>query len=463
MYSPGRFLGVLLLCSLWGVAVAAPPAVHEYRLENGLQVLVREDHRAPVVVSQVWYKVGSSYEDGGTTGISHVLEHMMFKGTPQYPDGTFSRRIAEQGGEENAFTSRDYTAYFQTLERSHLETSFRLEADRMQHLVLSDEAFARELRVVQEERRLRTVDQPQALLSEHFHAVAFLHNPYRFPVIGWMSDLEALTIDRVRAWYQRWYAPNNAIVVVVGDVEPDEVRVLAEKHFGAVPKRSIIPPPERSEPPQYGARRVTVQVPAKVPAILLGYQVPVLKTATDASEAYALEVLAGLLAGGDSARLVRELIRGSQVAAAVDASYDLYARLPSHFLLDGIPAQGTPLAALEDALHEQIARLQEAPVASSELERVKARVVAENIYKKDSMFTQAMELGILQSVGLGWQHAEVYVERVRAVTAEQVQQVARKYLIEESLTTAILEPLPVQDAQQQAPETVPARIHHRTP
>jgi zinc protease len=203
----------------------------------------------------------------------------MFKGTPQHPAGTFSRLVAEHGGQENAFTSQDYTAYFQRLERSQLALSFALEAERMQHLLLAEEAFATELQVVQEERRLRTTDQPQALTQEYFNAVAFLHNPYRQPVIGWMSDLEALTVDQVRAWYQRWYVPNNAVVVVVGDVKPEAVRALAEEHFGPIPARHITPLPPCHQPPQNGIRRVTVRAPAEVPALLLGYQVPVLKTA----------------------------------------------------------------------------------------------------------------------------------------------------------------------------------------
>jgi zinc protease len=449
-----KLLLVLSLLCL-GTGAAADPAVHEYRLDNGLRLFVKEDHRAPVVVSQVWYKVGSSYEHDGITGISHVLEHMMFKGTTQYPPGEFSRLIARHGGQENAFTSRDYTAYFERLEQSQLAISFALEADRMQHLLLSEEAFVTEIQVVQEERRLRTVDQPQALTHERFNAVAFLHHPYRQPVIGWMSDLESLTVDTVREWYQRWYAPNNAIVVVVGDVKPEAVRALATEHFGPVPARHITPPPPRREPPHNGMRRVTVRVPAEVPYVVLGYKVPVLKTAADPAEAYALEVLSGLLAGGESTRLPRELVRSSQVAASATTSYDLYARLDSLFVVAGIPAQGHTSAELERALLEQLWRLRAAPVSAEELERIKAQVVASSVYKKDSMFSQAMEIGSLESVGLGWRHAEAYVERVRAVTAEQVQQAARKYLVAERLTAAVLQPLPVEEWHQQSPEAAP--------
>lgn len=456
------FLLILTLVSL-GTIAAADPAVHAYRLDNGLQLLVKEDHRAPVVVSQVWYKVGSSYEHGGITGISHVLEHLMFKGTPQHPAGTFARLVAEHGGQQNAFTSQDYTAYFERLEQSQLALSFALEADRMQHLLLSEEAFATEIQVVQEERRLRTADQPRALTQEYFNAVALLHNPYRQPVIGWMSDLASLTVDQVRAWYRRWYVPNNAIVVVVGDVQPEAVRALAEAHFGPVLARDLTPLPPRHEPPQHGLRRVTVRAPAEVPAVMLGYQVPVLKTAEDPTEAYALEVLASVLASGNSARLPRELVRGSRVAASATAAYDLYARLDSLFVVEGIPGQGHSIESLEQALREQLGHLRATPVTAAELERVKTQIIAENMYKKDSMFAQAMELGILESVGLGWQQAETYVERVRAVTPVQVQQVAQKYLVDERLTIAVLEPLPLEERRTRLPEATLTPHHEMLP
>ena len=229
--------------------------VHEYVLDNGLKLMVKEEHRAPVVVSQVWYKVGASYEHDGITGISHVLEHMMFKGTDTHPPGEFSRIIAANGGRENAFTSADYTAYFQQLERSRLRISFELEADRMHHLVLTVEAFAKEIRVVMEERRLRTEDKPTALTHERAMSVAFQTSSYRHPTIGWMADLEALTVEDLRAWYEAWYAPNNAIVVVVGDVDAKAVRELADKYFGPLPPGKPVLPVLRPEVAQDGMKR----------------------------------------------------------------------------------------------------------------------------------------------------------------------------------------------------------------
>ncbi len=431
---------VLLLCSQ---LLLARGAVHEYQLDNGMKLIVKEDHRAPVVVSQVWYRVGASYEHDGITGISHVLEHMMFKGTKNHDAGEFSRIIAENGGRENAFTSRDYTAYFQRLEKGRLPVSFELEADRMRNLQLDEAEFAKERKVVMEERRLRTEDKPTSLTYEQFQAAAFTSSSYRNPTIGWMDDLENLQLDDLQAWYERWYAPNNAVLVVVGDVQPDAVFDLARQHFGPLKPEQIRAPKPRIEPPQPGQRRVTVSVPAEVPYLLMGFKVPVLGTTEDAHEVYALEVLSGILDGGDSARLTRELVRGSQIASSAGAGYDLYDRQASLFLIDGTPANGQSIEAVEQALHEQIRRLQEEPVEAGELERVKAQVVASDVFEQDSIYYQAMQIGRLESVGLDWSLMDEYVQRINAVTAKQVQAVARKYLVAQQQTVAVLDPLPL--------------------
>jgi zinc protease len=414
--------------------------VHEFVLDNGMKVIVRENHRAPVVVSQIWYRVGSSYEHGGITGISHVLEHMMFKGTQRHGQGEFSRLIAELGGRQNAFTGRDFTAYFQTLERSHLETALRLEADRMRNLLLDEEAFAREIQVVMEERRLRTDDNPIAYAHEQFMAAAFVANPYQNPIIGWMDDLENLTVADLRTWYDRYYRPNNAILVVAGDVRADEVLQLAQRHFGPIPAHLVPADKPRREPPREGERRIEVKRPAQLPWLAMGYQVPVLRTSEAHWEPYALEVLAGILSGGDSARLNRELVRGRQLAASASAGYDLSARHDSLLTLRAVPAQGQDIASLETALREQIRRLQEAPVTAEELARVKAQVAASKVYELDSLFYQAMQIGILETVGLDWREGERYLERIQAVSAEQIMQVARTYLHDDALTVAILVP-----------------------
>ena len=441
---------LLLVALLWPALALAQ--VHEFRLDNGLKILVKEDHRAPVVVAQIWYKVGSSYEHLGITGISHVLEHMMFKGTAKHPAGEFSRIIAENGGRENAFTGRDYTAYFQQLEKSRLPVSFELEADRMRNLTLPPEEFKKEVAVVMEERRMRTEDKPTALTYEQFNAAAFVSSPYHNPVIGWMADLKSLTVADLRDWYARWYAPDNATLVVVGDVDPQAVLELARRYYGPLQPSKVAPPKPRTEIEQKGPRRITVRAPARLPYLIMGWQAPVLNTVEDEREAYALEVLAGVLAGGDSARLPKELVRGSQIAADADAGYDLYARQQSLFLLDGTPAEGHSVAELRKALLDQVERLKREPVSVAELERIKAQVVAGKIYEQDSVFYQAMQLGMLETVGLGWRKLDEYPDRIRAVTPQQVQAVARKYLIADHRTEAVLEPLPLG-------QTAPAARH----
>jgi zinc protease len=432
-------------------SLLAAGAVHEYTLANGLKLIVKEDHRAPVVVSQVWYKVGASYEHDGITGLSHMLEHMMFQGTKNHAPGAFSRIVAENGGEENAFTSQDYTAYYQRLEKDRLPVSFELESDRMRNLLLQQQEYDKERKVVMEERRLRTEDQPISLTYEQFAAAAFTTSSYRNPTIGWMNDLENMRLGDLQGWYERWYAPNNAVVVVVGDVVPDEVLKLAREYFEPLKPEAITPPKPRIEPVQRGPRRITVEVPAEVPYLLVGYKVPSVKTAGQDWEPYALAVLAGILDGGDSARLTRNLVRGAQVAASAGAGYDLYDRQAGLFLLDGTPQNSTSMQKLEAALHAQVKQLQEAPVTDKELARVKAQVVASDVFQKDSIMNQAMQIGQLESVGLDWSLMDRYVARINAVTAAQVQAVAKKYLVEERRTVAVLKPLPMDAAHRPHP------------
>lgn len=450
-------LAALAWLAMVTVPASARAEVHTYRLDNGMKVIVKPDHRAPVVVSQVWYKVGGSYENDGLTGISHVLEHMMFKGTPRHPAGEFSRLIAQNGGRENAFTGRDYTAYFQTLAKDKLPLSLALESDRMHNLTLPPKEFRKELQVVMEERRMRTEDKPRALTSEALYATAFMNNPYHHPIIGWRNDLENMTDADLRQWYRRWYAPNNATLVVVGDVDPDAVYHLAKQYFGPIPAATVTPPKPRHETPQRGLRQVTVAAPAELPYLLMGYKVPVLKTASADWEPYALEVLAGILDGGDSARFPRDLIRGRQIAAQADVGYDLYALHDDLFVIDATPAQGRSVAEVEQAVRKQIQRLRTQPVSRAELDRVKAQVVAGNVYQRDSMFYQGMQIGMLETVGLGWQRLDEYVKRIEAVTPEQVRAVARKYLHDDGLTIATLKPLPLDSAR--APSAMPGGRH----
>ncbi|WP_026602403.1 M16 family metallopeptidase [Methylomonas sp. 11b] len=444
-----RLAALALLCPAVA-AHAEAGKVHEHVFSNGLKLLVKEDHRSPVVVSQVWYKVGSSYEPGGITGLSHMLEHMMFKGTQKYPAGEFSRIIAENGGNENAFTGQDYTAYFQTLEKSRLEISFKLESDRMRNLDLKAEELKKELEVVTEERRMRTDDQPRAKVHEQFMATAFTNSPYQNPVIGWPSDIANYKVEDLQAWYQQWYAPNNATLVVVGDVDALQVEKLAEQYFSPLQPSVLKPVKPQDESEQRGVRRITVKAPAKLPYLMMGYKVPVLKTAKPEWEAYALEVLAGVLDGGDSARLSSRLVRGKQIAVSAGAGYDFTSRLPEMFLLEATPAEGKTVFDLEYALLDEVYQLKNELIAKDELQRIKAQVLASAVYQKDSNFYQAMQLGTLETVGIGWQKADEYVDKINQVTAEQVRDVARKYLIEDTLTVAYLDPQPITEAAKPA-------------
>jgi zinc protease len=438
-----KWIRLLLACfSMFLTPLVFANPVFEYTLPNGLKLLVKEDHRAPVVISQIWYKVGSSYEPGGITGISHALEHMMFKGTQKYPPGAFVHIIAANGGEENAETSDDYTFYYQELASDKLNLSFQLEADRMRNLLLSPQEFAKEIQVVISERHMRTDDIPDSLTYERFAAAAHISSPYHQPVIGWIDDLNHMTAQDLRQWYQNWYAPNNATIVVVGDVKPQAVLALATTYFGTIATSSIPALKPQQEIPPLGTRRLTVKTPAQLPWIVMGYNVPSLKTAKEPWHAYALEVLAGILDGGSSARLSKDILRGTQSATDANAGYALYSRLDTLFTLDATPATGHTLSELETALLKQVQQLQTQLVSNEELARVKAQVVANKIYQKDSIVQQATELGMLVSVGLPWQTSDDYVKQIQAITPAQLQTVAKLYLTPERLTVGILEPQP---------------------
>ena len=438
----------MLIKKLLFLLIATPALAlantQEYKLENGLKIIVQEDHRSPVVVSQVWYKAGALDEVNGKTGVAHVLEHMMFKGTKKVPAGQFSRKIAAAGGRENAFTSQDYTAYFQQLEKSQLPLSFELEADRMANLNFTKEEFEKEIKVVMEERRWRTDDKPQAQVNEHFNSAAFRTHPYGRPVVGWMSDLENMRVEDTREWYNHWYAPNNAVLVVVGDVKADEVYKLAKQHFGKIKPKAVPERKPQKEPPQIGERRVVVKAPAKLPSLQIGFHTPVLNDPNQDWEPYALEILASVLSGNDSARLNQKLVRESQVAVDVGAGYDMIARgRQGLFELAGSPSEGKTVAELETAILQQIEKIKESGVTAEELKRVKAQVIAADVYQRDSVFYQAMQIGQLELTGFSWKILKDYPAKLSAVTSEQVQEVAKKYLVKDNMTVATLDPQPI--------------------
>lgn len=414
--------------------------VFEKTLGNGLKVIVKEDHRAPVLVQQIWYRAGSMDERTGTTGVAHVLEHMMFKGTKSVPMGEFSKRIAAAGGRENAFTSYDYTAYFQQLHKSKLPLAMQLESDRMHNLQLTPAEFGKEIQVVMEERRMRTDDAPHALMEEKLMAAAYQEHPYQHPVIGWMNDLKAMKATDAQEWYKTWYEPNNAVLVIAGDVEAKKVFALAQRYYGKIAKHSLPVRKNYIEPPQVGIKRITVKAPAKLPYLIMAYHAPTLRDAEKDSVPYALEVLAGILDGNESARLNKTLVREQQIASSVGAGYDSTARGPSMFTLEGTPSEGKTVADLEAALREQLSKLVRDGVSEEELQRVKAQVTANEVYKLDSVFYQAMQIGQMESIGLGYKAIPVMLRKIREVTAQQVQDAARDILKDDNLTLAVLDP-----------------------
>ena len=441
---------IALAAAVAATAAGAQSAVQEHKLANGLRVIVKEDHRAPTALHMVWYVAGSMDEVSGTSGVAHVLEHMMFKGTKTVKGGEFSRRIAAAGGRENAFTNRDYTAYFQQVPKSALPQMMQLEADRMSNLLVTESDFSREIKVVMEERRLRTEDQPRALVAEALNAEAYFAHPYRWPVIGWMNDLVSMSYLDARNWYARWYVPSNAFVVVVGDVKADEVFALAQKYYGRIKARQLPARKPQQEPEQRGVRRLVVKAPAELPYLLMGWKCPVLRDVDKDWQPYALEVLTGVLDGNESARLNQSLVRNSRVASEVGASYEVSARGPGTCFLEGTPSQGKSAAELEKGLRAELARLVQDGVTEDELARVKAQVVASQVFKRDSIFGQAMEIGQFETAGLSYQDIDRVLERVKAVSAEQVRAVAKQYFVDDQLTLVVLDPQPLGQAKPRA-------------
>jgi len=440
------------LCLSLLLAATAQAEVFETTLSNGLKVVVKEDHRAPTVVQQIWYHAGSMDEHTGVTGVAHVLEHMMFKGTKTVPAGEFSRRIAAAGGRENAFTSYDYTAYFQQLHKSQLALAMRLEADRMHNLVLSKEEFGKEIKVVMEERRWRTDDEAHALLDERLMATAYQEHPYRNPIIGWMNDLENMTDSDARDWYHTWYVPNNATLVIAGDVKAQEVFALARRYYGKIPAGKLPPRKSYLEPAQRGIKRMVVKAPAELPHLVMAWHAPTLRDVANDWQPYALSVLAGVLDGNDSARLNRVLVREQQIATAIGAGYGNTSRGPTLFSLEATPAPGKSVNELEAALREQLQSIGRDGVSEEELRRVRAQVTAAEVYKLDSVFYQAMQVGQMESIGLSHRDLPLMLQKLQAVTAAQVQQVAREILQDDQLTIAVLDPQPLSDKPKLKPE-----------
>jgi zinc protease len=446
---------IAVLLSAWALSFL-PIAAHaelaqEFMLKNGMKIIVKEDHRAPTVAHMIWYKTGSMDEQNGTTGVAHALEHMMFKGTKSLKPGEFSQRVAALGGRENAFTSKDYTAYFQQVEKSKLEKVMALEADRMINLIFNKDEFSREIRVVMEERRWRTDDQPIPQVYEALSAAAFNAHPYHHPIAGWMSDLQSMTVQDAKAWYDRWYAPNNAVMVVTGDVNPRQVHALAEKYFGKMARKTVPVTKPQEEPAQHGIRRVTVKAPAENPYVVLAFKGPRLSNVEKDDESHALDVLSAILDGYDNARLNAKLVRTDKVANSVGAGFSNIERGPVLFMLDGTPANGTTTEQLEKLLRAEVDRIAREGISEQELKRVKTQLIAGQIYKRDSIFGQAMEIGVMEMSGLSHTDIDRLIDKLKAVTAEQVQAVAQKYFGDDALTVATLVPLPLSEKKTPTP------------
>lgn len=433
-------LTAFLLSFFYFLTSYADNTLHTYELNNGLKIIVKEDHRSHAIVNMVWYRVGSAYEHNGTTGISHALEHMMFQGTPTYPKGQFSKIIAENGGEENAFTAQDFTAYFEKLDSQLLPLAFKLESDRMQNLSLKEENFLKEIQVVREERRMRIDDNPQALTFERFMATAYLSTPYHNPIIGWPDDLKNLNIHDVRNWYQTWYAPNNATLVVVGDVKADEVYTLAKKYFDKISSHILPAFKTHDEPPALGAKNINVKKGAREPLIIMGYVTPTRVTEKESWKPYALTLLSGILSAGDSSRLTSHLVHDQQIANDAGAYYDMYSLYQTPFIFAGTPTEKHTIADLKKAFSQEIATLQKTKVSEKELTKIKNQIIASNIYSRDSLMEQAVSIGTFVSIGLQPNTNEQDIKKIQMITPEQIQMVAREYFISDHLTTAVLIP-----------------------
>lgn len=433
---------------------------HEFELLNGMKVIVREDHRAPTVAHMVWYRAGSVDEVSGKTGVAHVLEHMMFKGTKNLSPGDFSKRVAEVGGRDNAFTSKDYTAYFQQIEKSHLEKMMALEADRMTNLQISESEFLKEIQVVMEERRLRTDDQPQAIVHERLYAAAFENTPYRNPIIGWMTDLESMTYLDAQEWYEHWYAPNNAILVVSGDVKPEDVLRLAKKYYEPLPPKKLPIRKPQVQISQLGLKRIEVKVPAENADLTMAWHVPKLDpNKLDEVDSYALQVLAAILDGHANSRMNRLLVRSKRMADAVDASYGALGRGPQLFTLSANISKKTSPEIVETEIRNMLKDISLHGVTSAELERVKTQLMAAQIYKKDSVFGQAMEIGVFEINQISWRYIDEYISSIQKVNSDQIKNVINKYLKDDGLTIALLNPQPI-DLRKHNNQSAPLKLRH---
>ena len=429
------FLG--LIVSL-GIAQFTPELklnVTEYILKNGLKVLIYVDSSAPIVSTQMWYKVGSYYEPSGYTGLSHLLEHMGFKGSKKYGPGEFSRIIDENGGEDNAFTSELYTSYYENLAKDRYEIALDLEAERMKNLLLDPKEFVSEKQVVMEERRLGE-NSPTSVLWEKFYATAYLVHPYRTPVIGWMDDLERITRDDVYAHYRTYYTPQNAVLVIAGDIKPAEVIRKVERYFGRIKSRPV---PKKdfynAEPPQTGERRIKIKRDVKSPTLMIGYHV----CGLDDPDFFVLEVIEGILLRGKSSRCYKRLVLEQALATGVWGGNDTE-KDPGLFYFYVLPKSTELLDSTERTIYKELENLKKVPVTAEELERVTNQVIAGSIFSRDRIPSIARVLGRYTITTGSYKFFEEYPKKISSVTKEDIIRVARKYFTEDNRTVGILMP-----------------------
>jgi zinc protease len=440
-----RLLACLLVVAAVGGGVPAPAAaparaadtVVAATLDNGLRVLLLEDHRSPIVTVQTWYRVGSRNEARGATGIAHFLEHLMFRGTAAHGPGAFARLVERNGGQDNAFTSQDVTSYYVNIAADRLDLVLELEADRMHNLALDPTIITSEREVVIEERRTRTEDDPGGALGEEVSATAFRAHPYGQPIIGWMGDIRRITPEEIRAVYRTYYVPNNALLVVVGDFKAAEALTKIRAAYGSIPRGAAPPPVLAVEPVQNGERRVTVQRPAELPIVYLGYPVPN-QTSPDAP---ALEVLSVVLSGGRSSRLYRHLVHERQLALEAGGDYSYFSLDPNLFWFYATPLPGQTAETLEKELRGEMEQLKSQPVDAVELTRAKNQIEASFVFQDDSIHRRASLLARFELIG-GFAKKDGYLDLLRAVTAADLQRVARAYFQDDKKNVGILLPKP---------------------
>jgi zinc protease len=431
----GLLISFIFMMSPSLAATSQTTQVEEFVLDNGLKVLLLEDHKSPAVTFQVWYRVGSRNEKDGKSGLSHFLEHMLFKGTPKVKPEEYSRIIAKNGGRSNAFTTSDVTVYFATMSRDKIGVEIELEADRMVNALLGETYFEPEKKVIQEERRLRTEDNPVSALGEVTGAVAYMVHPYRRPVIGWMDDIQHLTRQDLVDYYKLYYAPNNAFIVMTGDFSTQEMLPKIKAAFGNLPRGAEAPKVRAEEPPQQGERRVTLKKEAELPFVLMYYHTPNLKS----PDSYALDVLSVVLAGGRSSRLYHDLVYQKRLARSVDADYNGLAIDPSVFSVTAQLMPGKEPAEIEREMDRLLEQVKVELISDRELQKAKNQIESAFIYAQDSIFGQAMKIGYYEAVG-GWRLMDGYLDGIRKVTREDVQRVAKAYLDRDRRTVGILLP-----------------------